>query len=487
MGDFETKLRESALLRSPRSESPARAPIRPLVAQIHPIGNQSARRFAESCPAHLPSPSSCPFGGICHSCPAPVQAKLVIGPPDDEYEKEADRIADEVMRRPDPQVQRACPTCDEDEERVQAKPLADRITPLVQRQADPEDEEEEILQPKLADAVQRQAEIPEEEEEEAIQMKRGGTATAVASPETAASIASLRGGGRSLTASERAFFEPRFGLGFSDVRIHDTPRASQTASAISARAFTRGTDIVLGAGHSATATRAGRQLLAHELTHVVQQGSLAEAAGEDRIRRQAASTLQQEEDDPAGPGTGPWTVGATTPDGADLGPTSTTDTFCKRGTFLGRYGSSQNNATHAQANAVISFRGTARGRRGGSACSNSCALYRQFVKHYWRTGSPTAPKRHDISSCGNTLAASETSWTEEYTSCIGDDDPTPSRFLYSDFPGFHGLSDGLYADAWWKFKFQIWDACRNRPVSTATNTLRIRGSAAPRTITWAYQ
>jgi len=165
MGEFETQPREHALLRSPRSETPTRDPVRPPSDRIPPIGNQSARRFAESCPAQLPSPSSCPFGGICHACPVPVQAKLVIGPPDDEYEKEADRIADEVMRMPDPQAQGACPTCEDDEEPVQTKPLADRITPVVQRQISPEEDEEEILQPKADGTLQRQEEIPEDEEE----------------------------------------------------------------------------------------------------------------------------------------------------------------------------------------------------------------------------------------------------------------------------------------------------------------------------------
>jgi len=304
--------REHALLRSPRTEAPVSDPIRPLAAQISPIGNQGARRFAEFCPTQLPSPNSCPFGGICHSCPIPVQAKLVIGPPDDEYEKEADRIADEVMRMPDPQAQGACPTCDEDEELVQTKPLADRITPLVQRQVDPEDDEEEILQSKSEDTVQRQTEpedeeeeiiqtkadntvqrqeaIHEDEEEEVIQMKPAGTARTVAAPETAASIVSLQGGGRPLTASESTFFEPRFGRDFSDVRIHDSPRASQAASAISARAFTRGADIVFASGQSATGTRTGRQLLAHELTHVVQQRDGRVAQNE--LRRMLALAFQ---------------------------------------------------------------------------------------------------------------------------------------------------------------------------------------------------
>jgi hypothetical protein len=63
-----------------------------------------------------------------------VQAKLTIGQPNDKYEQEADRITDEVMRMPEPLVQRTdvCPECEVDQDEiVQIKPLADQITPLV--------------------------------------------------------------------------------------------------------------------------------------------------------------------------------------------------------------------------------------------------------------------------------------------------------------------------------------------------------------------
>ena len=76
-----------------------------------------------------------------------LQAKLRIGQPGDVYEQEADRVADAVMRMPDPQVQRQ-EEPEEEEEMLQAKPLAEAITPLVQRQVEPEEEEEEMLQAK---------------------------------------------------------------------------------------------------------------------------------------------------------------------------------------------------------------------------------------------------------------------------------------------------------------------------------------------------
>jgi len=100
---------------------------------------------------------------------AGIQAKLVVGQPGDKYEQEADRVADAVMRMPEPGVQRQVEP--EEEETLQSKPLANQITSLVQvqRQEEPE-EEEEMLQAKplaeeITPLVQRQVE-PEEEEEE---------------------------------------------------------------------------------------------------------------------------------------------------------------------------------------------------------------------------------------------------------------------------------------------------------------------------------
>ena len=75
-----------------------------------------------------------------------AQARLTIGQPDDKHEQEADRVADQVMRMPDPKLQRQLEN-EEEEEMLQPKPLADQITPLIQRQAEPEEEEEELVQP----------------------------------------------------------------------------------------------------------------------------------------------------------------------------------------------------------------------------------------------------------------------------------------------------------------------------------------------------
>ena len=82
----------------------------------------------------------------------------------------------------------------------------------------------------------------------------------------------LRSPWRPLDAATRAFFEPRFGQGFGDVRVHTDPTAARSAQAANARAYTIGRDVVLGKGQHSRGPSANRRLLAHELAHVVQQG-----------------------------------------------------------------------------------------------------------------------------------------------------------------------------------------------------------------------
>ncbi|MEK6337410.1 MAG: DUF4157 domain-containing protein [Acidobacteriota bacterium] len=105
----------------------------------------------------------------------------------------------------------------------------------------------------------------------------------------------LNSSGQPLDSPTRAFMEPRFGHDFSRVRVHTDSRAAESARAVNALAYTVGTDVVFRAGHYAPATLRGNRLLAHELTHVVQQArskpvaqtALAVGAGNDGFEREA--------------------------------------------------------------------------------------------------------------------------------------------------------------------------------------------------------
>jgi hypothetical protein len=228
-----------------------------------------------------------------------VQAKLTVSSPDDQYEREADRVADTVTRASASSIQRQAEEEEEEEEEpiqnkltsdVQVKrqaeepeeedeePIQTKLTNDIQvlRQAEEpeeEEEEEEPIQTKLTDdiQVQRQAEEPEEEEDEPIQTERVGGQIPLIGSSLQSRINSLKGGGQPLPESARRYFEPRFGSSFNDVRIHDNSQAADIAKSINAKAFTKGQDIVFGAGQYSPETSEGKYLLAHELAHVVQQ------------------------------------------------------------------------------------------------------------------------------------------------------------------------------------------------------------------------
>ncbi len=249
-----------------------------------------------------------------------IQAKLAVGPADDEYEREADRVADDVMRMPDPtstvtaqrstlRVQRVCPECEEEPQRA---PLAiQRVCPECDEEAQRSPlpiqracQECEELQPKSSattlsgpeqisrkcpkcdekarrqtqegDAVQRKpdpTDEKDEEEEGIVQAKSKAGDPPEPSCELESYVASSRGGGQPLPRSTREHFEARFGHDFSGVRVHTESRSADAAAEINSYAFATGSDIHFGSGRFQPGTPQGDRLLGHELTHVLQQGN----------------------------------------------------------------------------------------------------------------------------------------------------------------------------------------------------------------------
>lgn len=181
---------------------------------------------------------------------APIQAKLTVGDADDTYEQEADRVAHDVMTMPDT-VQRE----DVPEEELAMK--------RIQREDVPEEE--------LAMKRIQREDMPEEDE--MLQAKAASTPDVTT--DTESQIESMRGGGQAMPDTARDFFEPRFGHDFSGVNIHTGPDADALNRSLDARAFATGGDIFFRSGEYNPDSSGGRELLAHELTHVVQQGASA--------------------------------------------------------------------------------------------------------------------------------------------------------------------------------------------------------------------
>jgi len=150
-----------------------------------------------------------------------LQAKLSVNQPGDAYEQEADKVASQVTQAAGPSIQAA------------SLPIS---------------------------PVQQGSVAPAE-----------GMSDVASSPSFENYIATLNGGGQSLPADTRDFFESRFGHDFGDVRIHTDSRAMASSAAINAHAYTAGNHIVFNEGRYSPEGSEGKQLLAHELTHVVQQ------------------------------------------------------------------------------------------------------------------------------------------------------------------------------------------------------------------------
>ena len=176
-----------------------------------------------------------------------VQEKMEIGAENDIYEREADAMADKVITMPVSMgqanktqsghlLQRKCTSC-QDENQLQMKPLLDRITPLVQRR-------------------------------EAIS---NGASTA--SDAVAAQINQSKGGGGKMDNATQNYMESRFGADFSGVNIHTNHTAVRLSKELNAQAFATGNDIYFNEGKYNPTTTTGKHLLAHELTHTLQQNN----------------------------------------------------------------------------------------------------------------------------------------------------------------------------------------------------------------------
>jgi len=201
-----------------------------------------------------------------------IQASLKVGAANDSYEQEADRVADQVSntsdselltkQRPTPAamgIQRMCPGCEEE------------------------------LQQKGA----------------AIQKHQGhssgysGAGALQADDEVEQGIRGLNSSGQVMAEQSRAFFEPRFGRDFSQVKVHTGADADRLTTALNARAFTYGNHIVFANGEYQPDTGAGKHLMGHELTHVVQQGaakqSQAPGGSNNSIQAKAENVIQKAE------------------------------------------------------------------------------------------------------------------------------------------------------------------------------------------------
>jgi hypothetical protein len=172
------------------------------------------------------------------------QPKLTVNTPGDIYEKEADSMADKVMRMAGPSIN-----------------------------------QDAFFKP-VFNKVQRKCQACEEEGK-FVHRKESGAGEAGGGDHLDTYVGSLGSPGQPMPESSKKFFEPKFGRDFSNVKLHTDSVAAKSARSINALAYTSGNNIVFNSGQFAPGTRNGDKLMAHELTHVVQQG----AAGGATVQR----------------------------------------------------------------------------------------------------------------------------------------------------------------------------------------------------------
>jgi outer membrane protein OmpA-like peptidoglycan-associated protein len=204
-----------------------------------------------------------------HSQLGPViQAKLAVGSANDQYEQEADRVAEQIVNMPESDL--TAPAALQSSAALQRKCACggtgdDECSCGMQRKAQPEESGGSHHAPQIVDQV-------------------------------------LGSAGQPLGPDIRAYMEPRFGRDFSHVRVHTDSRAAESAEAVNALAYTVGRNIVFAARQYSSSSESGRKLLAHELTHVIQQDGMKKIqrletpgslAGAVLQTRSAATILQR--------------------------------------------------------------------------------------------------------------------------------------------------------------------------------------------------
>jgi hypothetical protein len=252
------------------------------------------------------------------------QPKLSVGKPGDQYEREADSVADKVVNRPaaagtavqrkeisaiqampekkeeeKPVQKKSGPDKKEEEKPVQKKDDKGQEEEKLQKKSEPDKKEEEKPLQKKEEPEKKPAadEVLKEKEEE----KKGGSPAVMAkesnahgaqegSDQLAQQLKNQRGAGAPLPREVKNEMGNSIGADFGNVRIHTGEKAAALSNELGAQAFTHGNDVYFNSGKYDTDSSAGKHLLAHELTHVVQQGAAPAIEGKPSSGSAAHST-----------------------------------------------------------------------------------------------------------------------------------------------------------------------------------------------------
>jgi hypothetical protein len=265
-----------------------------------------------------------------------VQARLKMGSSGDKYEKEADAVADKVVGAADTkkvdtaptppvqtakiqsgdlqkkednlpeediqkvdegkenEIQKAVVGASGGDESIQSKPISQTITPIVQLKVESsltsqkpseviqkvESDEEPVQKVEEEESIQKmesdEEPVQKVESDEPIQAKK--TTEDSTSGNVESNLASSKGGGAKMDNETQSTMESGIGADFSNVRIHTDSKAENMNQNLGAKAFTNGSDVYFNKGQYNPSSKEGQHLIAHELTHTVQQGATSKSA-----------------------------------------------------------------------------------------------------------------------------------------------------------------------------------------------------------------
>ncbi|MGP1375932.1 MAG: eCIS core domain-containing protein, partial [Almyronema sp.] len=200
---------------------------------------------------HAPSPAAS----------LPIQAKLTVGAVGDPYEQEADRVASQVVKAINSPAD------------TSLQPQAERAIAEVQRQP--------IV------TLQRTATTSI--------LQRMGQAGGNVPEDVETKIQQAKGSGQTLDAGLQSKMGQAMGVDFSSVKVHTDTQSHQLNRAVQAKAFTTGSDVFFGQGQYNPGSQSGQELIAHELTHVVQQGQAVQRTLAPEKEAQLETVMQEDE------------------------------------------------------------------------------------------------------------------------------------------------------------------------------------------------
>nr|WP_315157169.1 DUF4157 domain-containing protein [uncultured Flavobacterium sp.] len=203
-----------------------------------------------------------------------IQKKLKTGTPGDKYEVEADNAADKIVNKTVPNSNGLLQT---KEEEIQKKSISESITRVQKKEMK---EEEPVQKKEEEDKVQKKEMKEEEpvqkkeEEEKPVQAKTNNKTPEIQNNRVETNLSNSKGGGNKIDRNTKKEMESGFGADFSKVRIHTDNKATEMSQELGAQAFTHGNDIYFNQGKYNPESNEGKHLLAHELTHTIQQEGL---------------------------------------------------------------------------------------------------------------------------------------------------------------------------------------------------------------------